>query len=76
MQIKGRLLPSTTGATATLQRLIAGKWQNIGVSAATDSQGEFVLTTSEAKKGVVTMRIQIANGPQMISSSEFSIVVR
>jgi phage protein U len=76
MQIKGTLLPRTTGATATLQRLIAGKWQNIGASTATDSKGEFVLTTTEAKRGVVTMRIQIANGPQMISSSEFSIVVR
>jgi hypothetical protein len=76
MQIKGTLLPRTTGATATLQRFIAGKWQNIGVSTATDSKGEFVLTTSQAKRGVVTMRIQIVNGPQVISSSEFSIVVR
>ena len=76
MQINGTLLPRTAGATATLQRLIAGKWQNIGASAATDSTGEFVLTTSEAKRGVVIMRIQIANGPQMISSSDFSIVVR
>jgi hypothetical protein len=76
MQINGTLLPRTVGATATLQRLTAGKWQNIGVSAATDSKGEFVLTTSQAQRGVVTMRIQIANGPEMISSSEFSIVVR
>jgi spore germination protein YaaH len=76
MQIKGTLLPRTTGATATLQRLIAGKWQNVGMSTATDSKGEFVLTTTEAKRGVVTMRIQIGNGPQAISSSEFSIVVR
>ncbi|CAB4829745.1 MAG: hypothetical protein F2761_04210 [Actinobacteria bacterium] len=76
MQIKGTLLPRTADATATLQRFIAGKWQNIGVSAATDSKGEFVITTSQAKRGVVTMRIQIANGPQVISSSEFSIVVR
>jgi len=76
MQINGTLLPRTAGATATLQRLIAGKWQNIGTSAATDSKGEFIVTTSQAKRGVVTMRIQIANGPQMISSSEFSIVVR
>ena len=76
MQINGTLLPRTVGATATLQRLTAGKWQNIGVSTATDTKGEFVLTTSEAKRGVVTMRIQIANGPQLISSSEFSIVVR
>ena len=76
MQINGTLLPRTAGATATLQRLIAGKWQNIGVSAATDSKGEFVLTTSEAKRGVVTMRVQITSGSQLISSSEFSIVVR
>jgi len=76
MQINGTLLPRTAGATATLQRLTAGKWQNIGTSAATDSKGEFVLTTSQAKRGVVTMRIQIANGSEMISSSEFSIVVR
>jgi hypothetical protein len=76
MQINGTLLPRTAGATATLQRLTAGKWQNIGTSAATDSKGEFIVTTSQAKRGVVTMRIQIANGPLMISSSEFSIVVR
>ena len=76
MQINGTLLPRTAGATATLQRLAAGKWQNIGTSAATDSKGEFIVTTSQAKRGVVTMRIQIANGPLMISSSEFSIVVR
>lgn len=76
MQIKGFLLPRTAGASVVLQRLNAGKWQNIGVSAATDSKGEFSLTTSEAKRGVVTMRIQIAYGPQMISSSEFSMVVR
>ena len=76
MQINGTLLPRTAGATATLQRLTAGKWQNIGTSAATDFKGEFIVTTSQAKRGVVTMRIQIANGPEMISSSEFSIVVR
>ena len=76
MQIKGTLLPRIAEASAVLQRLNAGKWQNIGAGAVTDSNSEFVLVMPETKRGVVTMRVQIANGSQVISSSEFSIVVR
>ena len=76
MQIKGTLLPRIAEASAVLQRLNAGKWQNIGAGAVTDSNSEFLLVMPETKRGVVTMRVQIANGSQVISSSEFSIVVR
>lgn len=76
MQIKGSLLPRIPGAQVTLQKLVAGKWINTGVSVATDLNSEFILSTIEAKRGVIKMRVRIAGGPQVISSSEFSIVVR
>ena len=76
LQIKGLLLPKVSGAQATLQKYAAGKWINDGVSVATDVNSEFILSTTEAKRGVVKMRVRIANGPQVISSTEFSIVVR
>ena len=76
LQIKGLLLPRVSGAQVTLQKFVAGKWANIGEGVATDLNSEFILSTTEAKRGVVKMRVRIANGPQTISSSEFSIVVR
>ena len=76
MQIKGALLPRIAGASAVLQRFNAGKWQNTGAVVVTDANSEFELAIVEAKRGVVTMRVQIAYGSQLISSSEFSIVVR
>jgi hypothetical protein len=76
LQIKGLLLPRISGAQVTVQKFVAGKWTNIGVGVATDLNGEFILSTTEAKRGVAKMRVRIANGPQVISSSEFSIVVR
>ncbi|MDA2962578.1 MAG: glycosyl hydrolase family 18 protein [Actinomycetota bacterium] len=76
MQIKGMLLPKIAGTTATLQRFNDGKWQNIGASVVSDSIGEFILTTSHVHRGVVTMRVQISYDSQIITSSEFSIVVR
>jgi hypothetical protein len=76
LQIKGSLLPRVSGAQATLQKFVAGKWTNIGEGVATDLNSEFILSTTEAKRGVIKMRVRIANGPQTISSSEFSIVVR
>ena len=74
--VKGSLLPRIAGASATLQKLTAGKWQNVGSIAVTDLNGEFVLSTIEAKKGVVTMRVQIISSPAPVISSQFSIVVR
>jgi len=76
LQIKGLLLPKVSGALVTLQKYAAGKWINTGVGVATDVNSEFILSTTEAKRGVVKMRVRIANGQQVISSSEFSIVVR
>lgn len=76
IRITGKILPSTSGVTATLQRLVAGKWQNIRVSTVTDSNGEFSLETTEATRGIVVMRVQIISGGQEIISPEFSIVVR
>ena len=76
IQISGEVLPQIVGATATLQKLTAGKWQNIGVGASTGAKGDFLLSTTELSKGVVTMRVQIAIGSQPINSPEFSIVVR
>ena len=76
LQIKGLLLPKVSGALVTLQKYAAGKWINTGVGVATDVNSEFILSTTEDKRGVVKMRVRIANGPQVISSSEFAIVVR
>jgi hypothetical protein len=76
IQIRGAVLPQIVGATATLQKLTAGKWQNIGVGASTGAKGDFLLSTTELSRGVVTMRVQIATGSQPINSPEFSIVVR
>jgi hypothetical protein len=76
MQIKGSLLPRVSGAQVTLQKLVAGKWITSGAGVATDLNSEFILSTIEAKRGVVKMRVRIVHGQQVISSSEFSIVVR
>ena len=74
--IKGAVLPRISGGSATLQKLIAGKWQNIGSAVVTDSSGAFVLSAIEEKRGVVTMRVQITSSPAPVTSSQFSIVVR
>lgn len=76
IRITGKIWPSTTGATVMVQRLVAGKWQNIRVSSVTDSNGEFSLETTEATRGIVVLRVQIMSGGQEVISPEFSIVVR
>ncbi len=76
IQISGKILPLTTGAAVELQRIVAGKWQNIGVSTVTDSNGEFSLQTTEIKRGILVLRVQIINGEQETISPELSIVVR
>ena len=76
IQITGKILPLTTGAAVMLQRKTAGKWQNIGVSTVTDSNGEFNFETTEVTRGIVVLRVQIINGEQEIISPELSIVVR
>ncbi len=75
-EITGALLPRAGGAKVMLQRLNAGKWQNVGASTTTDSNGNFVITSSELGKGVVTMQVQIVSSTQSSLSEVFTIVVR
>jgi spore germination protein YaaH/5-hydroxyisourate hydrolase-like protein (transthyretin family) len=75
-EITGALLPRAGGAKVMLQRLNNGKWQNIGASTTTDSNGNFVITSSELAKGVVTMQVQIVSSTQSSLSEVFTIVVR
>ena len=74
--INGAVLPRIGGSSAILQKLTAGKWQNIGNAVITGSDGAFVLNVIEVKRGVVTMRVQITSGPEPVTSPQFSIVVR
>lgn len=76
IQVKGTLLPRASGAIVTLQQFLAGKWQNIKVSSVTDSNGEFIVETTEETKGIVVLRVQIVVGKQEVISPEFSVVVR
>ena len=74
--ISGNLYPSIAGQKVQLQKFAAGKWQNIGKESVTDSNGEFTLSTIEAKRGVITVRVFGLVGSESILSSERSIVVR
>jgi hypothetical protein len=71
--IKAQLLPKLVGKSATLQKNLNGKWQNIGSTSVSDANGTFTFTTSEPKRGVVTMRVQVVGD---ISSAPFAIVIR
>jgi hypothetical protein len=71
--IKGQLLPKLIGKSANLQKYINGKWQNIGVASMSDIDGLFIFTSTETKRGVVTLRIQVSGD---IASSPFAIVIR
>ena len=74
--IKGSLLPQLSGQSAVLQKLTAGKWQNIGTSTLTGSNGEFELSAIESKKGVVKLRVQVTTKTEQVLSSQFWVVVR
>ena len=76
LAISGTVLPRISGANVTIQVLSAGKWQNLTAGVVSDTKGAFTISALQAKRGVVTMRVQIANGAQPILSPEFSIVVR
>ena len=71
--VKTQLLPRTVGKNAFLQKNVNGKWQNIGVASISDANGLFTFTTTESKRGVVTMRVQIVGD---IASEPFAIVIR
>ena len=71
--IKAQLLPKLVGKIANLQKNISGKWQNVGVAAVSDTNGSFTFTSSETKRGVVTLRVQVTGD---IASAPFAIVIR
>lgn len=71
--IKAQLLPKVSGKSANLQKNVNGKWQNIGPAIISDATGIFTFTSSEPKRGVITMRIQIVGD---ITSENFAIVIR
>jgi hypothetical protein len=71
--IKAQLLPKLIGKSANLQKFTNGNWQNIGVASTSDIDGLFTFTSTEAKRGVVTLRVQVIGD---IASSAFAIVIR
>ena len=71
--IKAQLLPRLNGKSAQLQKIINGKWQNIGTTQLSDDNGLITFNTVELKRGVVTMRVQIVGD---IASEQFAIVIR
>lgn len=74
--LRGTLYPHSAAQAVQFQKLVSGKWQNLGNETMTDLNGEFTLSTSEVKRGVVTVRVQIFKGAKAIYSSERLIVVR
>jgi hypothetical protein len=52
---------------------VNGKWSDVGAAVVADANGLFTFTVSEAKRGVVTMRVQVIGD---IASSPFAIVIR
>jgi hypothetical protein len=71
--IEAQLLPKLVGKSANLQRFTNGNWQNVGVASTSDTDGLFTFTSTEAKRGVVTLRVQVIGD---IASSAFAIVIR
>jgi len=71
--IKAQLFPKLGSKSANLQRYSNGKWQNIGMASVSDPNGLFTFITSEPKRGVVTMRVQVVGD---ITSETFAIVIR
>jgi hypothetical protein len=71
--IKAQLLPRLVGKSGQLQKNVSGKWQNVGAAVLSDATGLFTFTTVEAKRGVVTMRVQVVGD---IASEQFAIVIR
>ena len=71
--IKAQLLPRSVGKSAQLQKNINGKWQNVGAASLSDANGLITFTTTETKRGVVIMRVQVVGN---IASEQFAIVIR
>ncbi len=76
--ISGGIHPAESGRSVNLQKLLSGKWQNSGVVVPTDVAGNFSVTTTELKRGIVKMKIVIsatATSPE-VSSPTFAIIIR
>jgi len=73
--VKGVVLPIASGLAVSIQKLVAGKWQNVG-AAMTGNSGEFSLNLVEGTKGVVKLRVQVITNSEQILTPEFSVVVR
>jgi hypothetical protein len=71
--IKAQLLPRLSGKSAQLQKIVNGKWQNVGAAVMSDADGLLVFNTVETKRGVIAMRVQLAGD---ITSEQFAIVIR
>jgi hypothetical protein len=71
--IRAQLLPRSVGKSAQLQKNTNGKWQNVGAASISDANGLITFTTTELKRGVVIMRVQVVGD---IASEQFAIVIR
>lgn len=71
--IKAQLLPRISGKSATLQKSVNGKWQNVGTTTISDADGLFTFAISNSKRGVLTLRVQVGSE---ITSELFAIVIR
>ena len=76
LTVKGTLLPVLAGQVVVLQKFNAGKWQNIGTSTTTGTNGEFQISIIEIKKGVTKLRVQITTKDEQVLTPEFIVVVR
>jgi len=76
LTVKGTLLPVLAGQVVVLQKYISGKWQNIGTATTTGTNGEFLISIIEVKRGVTKMRVQISTKDEQVQTQEFSVVVR
>jgi spore germination protein YaaH len=76
LTVKGTILPVLAGQVVVLQKFNAGKWQNIGTSTTTGTNGEFQISIIEIKKGVTKLRVQITTKDEQVLTPEFIVVVR
>jgi spore germination protein YaaH len=76
LTVKGTLLPVLAGQVVVLQKFNAGKWQNIGTSTTTGTNGEFQISIIEIKRGVTKLRVQITTKDEQVLTPEFIVVVR
>ncbi len=76
LTVKGTLLPVLAGQVVVLQKFNAGKWQNIGTSTTTGTNGEFQISIIEIKRGVTKLRVQVTTKDEQVLTPEFIVVVR